>query len=186
MNVDIGTVRNSCNFGGEMSNVFSSCKTAWIFFLILLSCMLARPCMKSFFRSNYSMTMSNYSEDDFFSIRFLLKFCFVGNRNFYWKKYFFPRSTDPYFTSSLPVNPFVPNALFLYALKISENLTLFWCLEKGCIGKGRQRVRKGALGEGALRKGALGKVEKGCIGSEWIKLQIDLVIEFVTTFLWRI
>ena len=186
MNVDIGTVRNSCNFGGEMSNVFSSCKTAWIFFLILLSCMLARPCMKSFFRSNYSMTMSNYSEDDFFSIRFLLKFCFVGNRNFYWKKYFFPRSTDPYFTSSLPVNPFVPNALFLYALKISENLTVFWCLEKGCIGKGRQRVRKGALGEGALRKGALGKVEKGCIGSEWIKLQIDLVIEFVTTFLWRI
>ena len=156
------------------------------FFLILLSCMLARPCMKSFFRSNYSMTMSNYSEDDFFSIRFLLKFCFVGNRNFYWKKYFFPRSTDPYFTSSLPVNPFVPNALFLYALKISENLTVFWCLEKGCIGKGRQRVRKGALGEGALRKGALGKVEKGCIGSEWIKLQIDLVIEFVTAFLWRI
>ena len=32
MNVDIGTVRNSCNFDGEMSNVFSSCKTAWIFF----------------------------------------------------------------------------------------------------------------------------------------------------------
>ena len=47
-------------------------------------------------------------------------------------------------------------------------------------------MRKGALGEGALRKGALGKVEKGCIGSEWVKLQIDLVIEFVTTFLWRI
>ena len=164
-----------------MSNVFSSCKTAWIFFLILLSCMLARPCMKSFFRSTYSMTMRY-----FFSIRFLLKFCFVGNRNFYWKKYFLPRSTDPYFTSSLLVNPFVPNALFLYALKISENLTVFWCLEKGCIGKGRQRVRKGALGEGALRKGALGKVEKGCIGSEWIKLQIDLVIEFVTAFLWRI
>ena len=151
------------------------------FFLILLSCMLARPCMKSFFRSNYSMT-KRY----FFSIRFLLKFCFVRNRNFYWKKYFFRTSTDPYFTSSLPVNPFVPNAFFLYALKISENLTVFWCLEKGCIGKGRQRVRKGALGEGALRKGALGKVEKGCIGSEWVKLQIDLVIEFVTTFLWRI
>ena len=32
--------------------------------------------------------------------------------------------------------PFVPNALFLYSLKTSENITIFWCfqmVEKGCI-----------------------------------------------------
>ena len=35
------------------------------------------------------------------------------------------------------LNPFVPNAPFLYPLKTSENLTVFLCfqgLEKGCIG----------------------------------------------------
>ena len=34
-------------------------------------------------------------------------------------------------------NPFVPNALFLYPLKTSENHKVFWCfqgVEKGCIG----------------------------------------------------
>ena len=43
-----------------------------------------------------------------------------------------------YFSSQ--INPFVPNAPFLYPLKTSENLRVFWCfdvfrvLEKGCIG----------------------------------------------------
>ena len=35
------------------------------------------------------------------------------------------------------INPFVPNALFLYPLKTSENRKVFWCfqgVEKGCIG----------------------------------------------------
>ena len=35
------------------------------------------------------------------------------------------------------VNPFVPNAPFLYLLKTSEKLTVLWCFqgkEKGCIG----------------------------------------------------
>ena len=35
------------------------------------------------------------------------------------------------------LNPLVPNAAFLYPLKISETLTVFWCFqgeEKGCIG----------------------------------------------------
>ena len=35
-------------------------------------------------------------------------------------------------------NPFVPNAPFLYPLKISEKHKVFWCfkgVEKGCIGK---------------------------------------------------
>ena len=39
-------------------------------------------------------------------------------------------SPFPYF------KPFVPNAPFLYPLKISENLPVFWCLqgiEKGCL-----------------------------------------------------
>ena len=40
------------------------------------------------------------------------------------------------------INPFVPNAPFLYALKISENLTVSWWFQK---------------------------VEKGCIGKKWVK-----------------
>ena len=35
------------------------------------------------------------------------------------------------------INPFVPSSSFLYPLKTSENLTVFWCfqgVEKGCIG----------------------------------------------------
>ena len=35
------------------------------------------------------------------------------------------------------INPFVPNATFLYPLKILENLTTFWCFQgvaKSCIG----------------------------------------------------
>ena len=35
------------------------------------------------------------------------------------------------------IKPFIPNATFLYPLKTSENLTIFWCfqgLKKGCIG----------------------------------------------------
>ena len=41
------------------------------------------------------------------------------------------------------LNPFVPNAPFLYPLKTSENLTVFLCFQ-----------------------GA----EKGCIGNEWVKI----------------
>ena len=40
------------------------------------------------------------------------------------------------------INPFVPNAPFLYSLKTSENLTVFWCIHE---------------------------VEKRCIGNKWIK-----------------
>ena len=39
--------------------------------------------------------------------------------------------------SSLIINPFAPSAPFLYPLKTSEHLTVFWCfqgVEKGCIG----------------------------------------------------
>ena len=35
------------------------------------------------------------------------------------------------------INTFIPNAPFLYPLKTSKNLTVFWCfqgVEKGCIG----------------------------------------------------
>ena len=41
------------------------------------------------------------------------------------------------------VNPFVPNAPFLYPLKTSEKLKVFWCFQG---------------------------VEKGCIGNEWVKM----------------
>ena len=40
------------------------------------------------------------------------------------------------------INPFVPNAPFLYPLKTSENLSVFWCFQG---------------------------VEKGCLGNEWVK-----------------
>ena len=40
-------------------------------------------------------------------------------------------------------SPFVPNAPFLYLLKTSEKLTVFWCFQG---------------------------VEKGCIGNEWVKV----------------
>ena len=39
-------------------------------------------------------------------------------------------------------NLFVPNAPFLYQLKASENLTVFWCFQR---------------------------IEKGCIRNEWVK-----------------
>ena len=45
-------------------------------------------------------------------------------------------------------NPFVSNATFLYPLKTSENLTVFWCfqgVEKGCIGNSwvnQQKINK--------------------------------------------
>ena len=68
-----------------------------------------------------------------------------------------------------PVNPFVPNAPFLYLLKISKNLTVFWCfqgVEKGCIGN-------------KWVKGALSKIVKDwkpltiftCLTEFWIRLQ---------------
>ena len=40
-----------------------------------------------------------------------------------------------YLPVSLYINPFVPDAPFLFPLKTSENLTVFWCfqgVEKGC------------------------------------------------------
>ena len=44
------------------------------------------------------------------------------------------------------INPFFPNAPFLYPLKTSENRKVFWCfqwVEKGCIGNKRvQRERQ--------------------------------------------
>ena len=51
-----------------------------------------------------------------------------------------------------PINPFVPNAPFLYILKTSEN-RFFWCFQG---------------------------VEKGCIGNEWVKLVISNKIVFIS------
>ena len=49
------------------------------------------------------------------------------------------------------VNPFVPNAPFLYPLKISENREVFRCFQ----------------GE-----------EKGCIGNKWVKGKLGKLINF--------
>ena len=43
------------------------------------------------------------------------------------------------------LNTFVPNAPFLYPLKTSENLTVFWCFQG---------------------------VEKECIGNKWVKQEL--------------
>ena len=48
----------------------------------------------------------------------------------------------------LDINPLVPNALFSYQLKTSENRTVFWCFQ------GLERER-----------------ERGCIGNEWVNFK---------------
>ena len=49
------------------------------------------------------------------------------------------------------INPFLPYAPFLYPLKTSENLTVFWCFQG---------------------------VAKGCIGSKWFKhLMVVLILD---------
>ena len=63
-------------------------------------------------------------------------------------------------------NPFVPNAPFLYPLKtLSEKLTIFWCFRR---------------------------IEKGCIGNEWVKpnssfqiLSMQIHGQFYQTFPWQ-
>ena len=52
----------------------------------------------------------------------------------------------------LKINPFVPNAPFLYPLKISENCKVFWCFQR---------------------------VEKGCIGNKWVISAIYNSLELV-------
>ena len=54
----------------------------------------------------------------------------------------FPCLTDTAQKIKFSINPFVPNALFLYLLKTSENLKVFRCFQG---------------------------VEKECIGNEWVK-----------------
>ena len=62
-----------------------------------------------------------------------------------WKMYFpciisllFGLKSYLCFSLQFLFNPFVPNTSFLYPLKTSENLTVFWCfqgVEEGCNGK---------------------------------------------------
>ena len=51
------------------------------------------------------------------------------------------------YTVDVFINPFFPNAPFLYPLKTSKNLTVFWYFQG---------------------------VEKGCIGNEWVNFCITL------------
>ena len=46
---------------------------------------------------------------------------------------------------SFQINPFVPNVPFLYPLKKSENLIVFWCFQEG-----RERVYWEQMGERLL------------------------------------
>ena len=56
-----------------------------------------------------------------------------------------PPSQGVFLQPRVSFNPFVPNAFFLYPLKSSENLAVFWCFQG---------------------------VEKGCIGNEWVKYML--------------
>ena len=49
------------------------------------------------------------------------------------------------------LNPLVPNAPFLYPLKTSENVTVFWCFQG---------------------------VGKGCIGNKWVKGKLNALDDF--------
>ena len=60
---------------------------------------------------------------------------------------------------SYPINPFVPNAPFLYPLKTSENLTAFWFFHG---------------------------VEDGCTGNEWVKGQSYHYIENSRQFIYKV
>ena len=44
--------------------------------------------------------------------------------------------------SNVPINPFVPNAPFIYPQKTSENLTVFWCFQGS-----RERVHWERMGK---------------------------------------
>ena len=54
---------------------------------------------------------------------------------------------------ALNINPFVPNASFLYPLKTSENLTVCWCFQEA---------------------------EKGCIGNKWVNKTICVLLDMIT------
>ena len=66
----------------------------------------------------------------------------VAFKKLMWKWSTFVSTTLLMKTKIKKINPFVPNAPFLYPLKTSENLTVFWCFQG---------------------------VGKRCIGSKWIK-----------------
>ena len=53
------------------------------------------------------------------------------------------------------INPFLPNAHFLYPLKTSENLMVFWCFQG---------------------------VEKGCIGNEWVNKKLHKYLTHSRSF----
>ena len=73
-----------------------------------------------------------------------------STQDYYWKLFFkleipcwkqYSQKIPGYVIES-SINPFVPNAIFLYPLKTSENRKVFWCfqmvenfhgVEKGCI-----------------------------------------------------
>ena len=52
-------------------------------------------------------------------------------------------------------DPFVPNSLFLYSLKTSENRKVFWCFQG---------------------------VKKGCIGSKWVNIDSVPMFHFTSIF----
>ena len=57
--------------------------------------------------------------------------------------------------SEAVLNPFVPNAPFLYPVKTSENLTVSWCFQG---------------------------VEKECVGNEWVNIRNRCLLNVLLTF----
>ena len=60
---------------------------------------------------------------DFYSVSDHCEALYIKGLKFNFQKHF--------------INPFIPNAPFLYPLKTSENCKVFWCfqgVDKGCTG----------------------------------------------------
>ena len=69
------------------------------------------------------------------NLEFLKKFLKRVSKRFQQKDFRIYRNIQGIFLNA--INPFVPNAPFLYPLKTSENHKVFWCFQgvkKGCIG----------------------------------------------------
>ena len=85
---------------------------------------------------------------------------FYKNLSKFTGKHLLPLALDTQFL--LPrLNPFVPNAPFLYPLKISEIRKVFWCfqgVEKGCINS------FGSFNEKSSKE----EVKNGCLKQPWI------------------
>ena len=105
---------------------------AWLVFLIALHA--TRPKAGVFETMSSIFFIIDVRQDDTYAS--------AGNETFHLWEFSF----NWFLITFWLVNPFIPNALFLWLLKLSENRKVFWCFQG---------------------------VEKGCIGYEWVICKLD-------------